>query len=67
MENKKKSNRVYPLLQNLDLSQVSFANIQAVGNTIAIEEMNEEELISLIVVNFARLVVAGEWDGLLGT
>jgi len=63
----KKSPRVYTLLQNVDLQNVTFAQIQGVGNTISIEEMSEDELRRLVLVNLARLCVKGEWDGLLGT
>jgi len=61
----KKSPRVYTNLQNLDLDNVTFANIQATGNPIAVEELNEDEMRRLVLVNLARLVTAGEWDGLL--
>ena len=61
----KRSPRVYTNLQNLDLDNVTFANIQATGNTIAVEEMNEDEMRRLVLCNLARLVCAGEWTGLL--
>ena len=61
----KKSPRVYTNLQNTDLDNVTFANVQATGNTIAIEELNEDEMRRLVLVNLARLVCAGEWNGLL--
>jgi len=61
----KKSPRVYTNLQNIDLENVTFANIEATGNPIAIEEMNEDELRRLVLANVARLVVKGEWTGLL--
>ena len=61
----KKSPRVYTNLQNLDLDNVTFANIQSTGNPIAVEEMNEDEMRRLVLVNLARLVTAGEWTGLL--
>ena len=61
----KKSPRVYTNLQNIDLDTVTFANIQATGNPIAVEEMNEDEMRRLVLVNLARLVCAGEWNGLL--
>ena len=60
-----RSDRVYPLLQNIDLENLAFATIQGVGETLNIEEMNEDELRRLVLVNLARLTVAGEWDGLL--
>jgi len=61
----KKSPRVYTNLQNIDLDDATFANIQATGNPIAVEEMNEDEMRRLVLVNLARLVCAGEWTGLL--
>jgi len=61
----KKSPRVYTNLQNLDLDNVTFANIQSTGNPISVEEMNEDEMRRLVLVNLARLVTAGEWTGLL--
>ena len=64
-EDRKPSKRVFPLLQNLDLDSVTFSQVQSVGNPISIEDMNEQEMVDLIIVNLARLVVSGEWDGLL--
>ena len=64
-EDRKPSKRVFPLLQNLDLDTVTFAQVQSVGEPISIEDMNEQEMVDLIIVNLARLVVSGEWDGLL--
>jgi len=64
-EDRKPSRRVFPLLQNLDLDSVTFAQVQGVGDPITIEDMNEQEMIDLIIVNLARLVCAGEWSGLL--
>jgi len=64
-EDRKPSRRVFPLLQNLDLDSVTFAQLQSTGEPISIEDMNEQEMVDLIIVNLARLCVAGEWDGLL--
>ena len=61
----KRSPRVYTNLQNIDLDTVTFANVQDTGNPIAIEELNEDEMRRLVLVNLARLVCAGEWNGLL--
>ena len=60
-----RSDRIYPLLQNIDLENLAFATIQGTGETLNIEEMNEDELRRLVLVNLARLTVKGEWDGLL--
>jgi len=64
-EDRKPSKRVFPLLQNLDLDSVTFANVQGVGDPISIEDMNEQELQDLVLVNLARLAVSSEWTGLL--
>jgi len=64
-EDRKPSKRVFPLLQNTDLENVSFATLQSTGQPISIEDMNEQEMIDLIIVNLARLTCAGEWNGLL--
>jgi len=64
-EDRKPSKRVFPLLQNLDLDSVTFAQVQSTGNPISIEDMNEQEMFDLVLVNLARLVVSGEWTGLL--
>ena len=61
----KKSPRVYTLLQNQQLGNVTFDTMKDVGNTISIEELNEDELRRLILINLARLTVNSEWDGLL--
>ena len=61
----KKSPRVYTLLQNTDLENVVFQNIAKVGNPIAIEEANEDEMRRLVLVNLCRLICAWEWNGLL--
>jgi len=53
------------MLQNLDLDSVTFAQIASTGDPISIEDMNEQEMVDLIIVNLARLAVAGEWTGLL--
>ena len=66
------SPRVYKLLKTKTLEagdgarQISFTNVQDVGDPISIEELNREELYRLVLVNLARLSVKSEWDGLLG-
>ena len=59
------SPRVYKLLKTTDLDGLSDDDLIDVGNPITIEEMNREEMIRLIIVQFARLSVKQEWDGLL--
>jgi len=60
------SPRVYKLLKTTDLDSVSDDDLISIGNPITIEELNREEMIRLIIVQFARLSVKQEWDGLLG-
>ena len=59
------SPRVYKLLKNIDLENVTNAQVTSVGDPITIEELNREESIRLIIVNLARLSVKSEWNGLL--
>jgi len=59
------SKRVFKLLKNVDLENVTFANVQSAGNPMHIEKLNRQELFDLVLVNFARLCVSQEWDGLL--
>ena len=65
------SPRVYKLLKTKTLeagdgaTQISFTNLQDVGDPLSIEELNREELYRLVLVNFARLSVKSEWEGLL--
>jgi hypothetical protein len=60
------SPRVYKLLKTTDLETVTNATVTSIGDPITIEELNREELMRLVLVNFARLSVKQEWEGLLG-
>jgi len=60
------SPRVYKLLKNIDLENVTNAQVTSTGDPISIEELNREECLRLIIVNLARLSVKSEWNGLLG-
>jgi len=59
------SERVFNLLKTTDLESASFETLQGVGNPIHIETLNRQELFDLVLVNFARLTIAAEWQGLL--
>ena len=61
----KRSPRVYTLLQNLDLENLSADDLANVADPIAIEEANEDELRRLCLVAFARMVTKGSFDGWL--
>jgi len=61
----KKSPRVYTLLQNQDLENVTADTLADVADPIAIEEANEDELRRICLVAFARMVTKGSFDGWL--
>jgi len=61
----KRSPRVYTLLQNQDLENVSADTLADVADPIAIEEQNEDELRRICLVAFARMVTKGSFDGWL--
>ena len=61
----KRSPRVYTLLQNQDLENVTADTLADVADPIAIEEANEDELRRLCLVAFARMVTKGSFDGWL--
>ena len=61
----KRSPRVYTLLQNLDLENVTADTLADVADPIAIEEQNEDELRRICLVAFARMVTKGSFDGWL--
>ena len=60
-----RSKRVYTLLQNTDLENLSQSSLADVGDPISVEKLNEDELRRIVLVNLARLSVKGEWNGLL--
>jgi len=60
------SPRVYKLLKNTLLEDLTNDDITLIGDPISIEMLNEDELRRLILVQLARLTVKQEWDGLLG-
>ncbi len=60
------SPRVYKLLKNTLLEDLTNDDITLIGDPISIEMLNEDELRRLVLVQLARLTVKQEWDGLLG-
>ena len=56
--------RIYELLKTVDLENLTFADLQSVGQTIFAEQGAEDELRRLVLVNLARMSIAGEWTGL---
>jgi len=61
----KRSPRVYTLLQNQDLENVTADTLADVADPIAIEEQNEDELRRICLIAFARMVTKGSFDGWL--
>jgi len=60
------SPRVYKLLQNTTLANLTNDDLSSVGDPINLELLNEDELRRLVLVQLARLTVKQEWNGLLG-
>jgi len=59
------SPRVYKLLKNTTLENLTADNLADVGDPISIEMLNEDELRRLCLVGFARMVTKGSFDGWL--
>ena len=60
----KPDRRIYELLKTTDLENLTFSDFQKVAQTIYAEQGAEDELRRIVLVNLARLSVAGEWVGL---
>ena len=60
----KPDRRIYELLKTTDLQNLTFSDFQGVAQTIYAEQGAEDELRRIVLVNLARLSVAGEWTGL---
>ena len=60
----KPDRRIYELLKTTDLENLTFSDFQKVAQTIYAEQGAEDELRRIVLLNLARLSVAGEWTGL---
>jgi len=60
------SPRVYKLLKNTTLENLTDDDFILVANPITLELLNEDELRRLLLVQLARLSVKSNWAGLLG-
>tara|TARA_B100000214_G_scaffold368537_1_gene340241 strand:+ start:56 stop:1282 length:1227 start_codon:yes stop_codon:yes gene_type:complete len=60
----KPDKRIYQLLKTTDLANLTFSDFQKVAETIFAEQGAEDELRRIVLINLARLSVAGEWSGL---
>ena len=56
--------RIYKLLKTVDLENLTFSDFQKVAQTIYAEQGAEDELRRVVLLNLARMSVAGEWTGL---
>ncbi len=59
------SSRIYELLKETDLENLSYAQFQGVAEKLFIEPENEDELRRLVLIQLARMAVRGDWDGFL--
>jgi len=60
------SPRVYKLLKNTTLENLTDDDFILVANPITLELLNEDELRRILLVQLARLSVKSDWSGLLG-
>ncbi len=56
----KPDKRIYQLLKTTDLANLTFSDFQKVAETIYAEQGAEDELRRIVLINLARLSVAGE-------
>jgi hypothetical protein len=57
--------RIYELLKETDLENLSYNQFQSVAEKLFIEPENEDEMRRLVLVQLARMAVRGDWDGFL--
>jgi len=56
--------RMYKLLKNIDLENLSFAQFQSTAETVFAEPESEDTLRRIVLINLSRMAVAGDWNGL---
>ena len=59
------SMRIYELLKETDLENLSYSQFRGVAEKLFIEPENEDEMRRLVLVQLARMAVRGDWDGFL--
>jgi hypothetical protein len=59
------SKRIYELLKETDLENLTYSQFQGVAEKLFIEPENEDEMRRLILIQMARTAVRGDWDGFL--
>jgi len=56
--------RMYALLKNIDLENLSFADFQNTAEKVFAEPESEDTLRRIVLINLSRMAVAGDWNGL---
>jgi len=56
--------RMYKLLKNIDLENLSFEQFQSTAQTVFAEPESEDTLRRIVLINLSRMAVAGQWNGL---
>ena len=59
------SKRIYELLKETDLENLTYSQFQGVAEKLFIEPENEDEMRRLVLIQLARTAVRGDWDGFL--
>ena len=59
-----KDKRIYQLLKNIDLGNLTFSEFQTAAQSVFAEPEAEDTLRRIVLVNLARMSVAGDWTGL---
>lgn len=65
LPNADKDKRLYQLLKTIDLENLDYATFQGVAKSVFVEGVNEDDLRRIVLIQMARMAVAGEWNGWL--
>jgi len=63
LPNADKDKRLYELLKTQDLENLSYSDFQSAAEKIFVEGVNEDDLRRVVLIQLARMAVAGEWNG----
>lgn len=63
LPNADKDKRLYELLKTQDLENLSYSDFQKAAQSIFVEGINEDDLRRVVLIQLARMAVAGEWNG----
>jgi len=56
--------RMYKLLKNIDLENLTFEQFQSTAQTVFAEPESEDTLRRIVLIQMSRMAVAGDWNGL---